>query len=262
MAAPVTPSFQTQSFLTRLDRMRDLLSGEPGGSGLPAIIGHLAVDTEPREFEQAQSAIDAMLETALPTANLVARRPTADVTGEPVATAVEPVATAVEPVAAAVARASGCSWKSFRNSPAGLAVMNATRDALAGALNDAAPAGILPAEDWTAELARIWQPAFTKDVVDQLVMCLADPFGDPVDRFARMARAALEHSGRDVAVLDRTFWVEEFLAVLPRRLLSELRTVSQRDESVQGLVERLLRQHGDAGGTNRRRRRRASSGTT
>jgi len=80
-----------------------------------------------------------------------------------------------------------------------------------------------------------------------LVMRLADPLGDPVDRFARLARTALEHSGGDVAALDRTFWVEEFLAVLPRRLLSELRTASQRDQSVHGLVEHLLQQHKDAG---------------
>jgi HEAT repeat protein len=150
-------------------------------------------------------------------------------------------------VAAAAATASGGTWKSLRDRPEARTVRDAATTALVGALGAAARADeALADEGWVAEVAQVWRSAFTSEVVAELVACLADPRGDQVRRFADLAQDALEASGCDLAVLDRTFWVEEFLAILPRRLLSELRRAALRDEEVRGLVGHLLAQRGDS----------------
>ena len=61
---------------------------------------------------------------------------------------------------------------------------------------------------------------------------------------AGLARRALEDGGCDLAELGRAFWVEEFLAVLPRRLFESLTGDSLQHDKARGLVNHLLRRRG------------------
>jgi HEAT repeat protein len=152
-----------------------------------------------------------------------------------------------ELIATAVAAAAGRAWKSLRGSPEARAVRNAIDVALTGALRDAVlPADTLADDAWVTEVAQVWRAAFTPVVSAALVACLADPSKASADRFAELARQALVDSGCDLAVLGRTFWVDEFVAALPRRLFSSLSRASLHDDGVRGLVDHLLRQRGDA----------------
>jgi hypothetical protein len=120
-----------------------------------------------------------------------------------------------ELIATAVAAAAGRAWKSLRGrgSPEARAVRNAIDVALTGALRDAVlPADTLADDAWVTEVAQVWQAAFTPAVSAALVTCLADQSKASADRFAELARQALVDSGCDLAVLGRTFWVDEFVA--------------------------------------------------
>lgn len=99
---------------------------------------------------------------------------------------------------------------------------------------------------WIDKADRIWRPAFTTEVSQQLVACLADPSGDAARQFAKLAKGAMEDAGCDLTELGRTFWIEEFVAVLPRQVFCTLREASVRDPRVRGLVENLIRQRADA----------------
>jgi HEAT repeat protein len=152
-----------------------------------------------------------------------------------------------ELIATAVAAAAGGTWKTLRAKPEARAMKSAVSAALTLALRDAVLPPDRPADDeWVAEVAQVWLPAFNPPVSSVLVDCLADPSSASVDRFARLARTALVDAGCDIAALERTFWVEEFLAALPRRLFSSLSEASLRDSSLRSLVDHLLRQRGDA----------------
>lgn len=149
-------------------------------------------------------------------------------------------------VAAAIATASGHTWKSLRTSPEARAVEEAVGAALSRAMTDGARPGATTDDDWVAQVALMWQSAFTPEVVGTLISCLADPSEDSIAQFSRFAREGLENSGCDIAMLERTFWVEEFLAALPAQLFSQLRAASLRDDKVRGLVDHLLRQRAEA----------------
>lgn len=145
-------------------------------------------------------------------------------------------------VAGRVVAASDRVWKKLRGSPEGRAVRQsvtaALNDALAAAVwGDGASAGD---ESWAAQVSAEWQQAFNKAVVASLVGCLADSSDDAAARFAEQTKAALRDSGCDMASLGRAFWVDEFLAQLPRCLFAELSAASLRDEGVRSLVGHLL----------------------
>ena len=152
-----------------------------------------------------------------------------------------------ELIATAVTAASGRAWKAARGKPEGRAVHSAISAAVRSALLDSSLGpDALADEEWVEEVAKVWRSALPADVVAKLVGCLADPTGDSEGRFAQLARRALETSGCDLGELGRTFWVEEFLYVLPRYLLAGLRGASLEDERVRGLVGHLLQQRADA----------------
>jgi hypothetical protein len=138
---------------------------------------------------------------------------------------VDPVTGGVltELIVSAVTSVAGRAWEKVRGTPEGRAVKAAVGAAVGEALRvSALPPGRAVDDAWLAGMDKAWQPAFTTEVSQQLVACLADPSGDAAHRFADAARRALASSGCDLAGLGRTLWVEEFLAVLPRRLFEVL----------------------------------------
>ena len=170
----------------------------------------------------------------------------------------DPVTSGVlaELIASAVASVAGGAWEKVRGTPEGRAVKAAIGAAVGEALRDSAlPAGSAVDDAWLAEMDKAWRPAFTAEVSQQLVACLADPSGDAAHRFADAARRALAGSRGDLGELGRTLWVEEFLAVLPRRLFEALTAASVRDPAVRDLVDHVLRQRAEAraGGVSRSR---------
>ena len=161
----------------------------------------------------------------------------------------DPVAGGVlaELIASAVTSLAGRGWEKVRGTPEGRAVKAAIGAAVGEALRVAAlPPGRAVHDAWVAEMDKVWRPAFTTEVSQQLVACLADPSGDAANRFAEAARQALADSGCDLGELGRALWVEEFLAILPRRLFEALNAASVRDPAVRGLVDHVLRQRAEA----------------
>ncbi len=149
-----------------------------------------------------------------------------------------------ELIATAVSAAAGGAWKKVRRTPEGRAVKAAIDVAVRDALRVSAfPPSRAVDDAWVDQEAKIWRLAFTAEVSRQLVACLADPSGNAARRFAELAKQALLDGGRE---LGPTFWVEEFLAVLPRQLFDGLREASVRDPAVRELVGTLLMQRADA----------------
>ena len=152
-----------------------------------------------------------------------------------------------ELIAAAVASAAGLTWKSARRSPEERALRDAVNVAVADALRDAVlPTSSNYPDGWLDEVARLWQTAFTAEVCAALVACLADPSGDAATRFADKATTALVGAGCDLGELARTFWMEEFLALLPRRLFAKLTEASMNTERLRPLVGHVLLLRSDA----------------
>jgi HEAT repeat protein len=152
-----------------------------------------------------------------------------------------------ELIASTVTAVAGRAWKQVRGTSEGRAVKVAIGAAVGEALRvSALPPGRAVGDAWVAEMDEAWRPAFTTEVSRQLVGCLADPSGDAAHRFADAARQALADSGCDLGELGRTLWVDEFLAVLPRRVFEALRAASVRDPAVRGLVDHVLRQRAEA----------------
>jgi HEAT repeat protein len=148
-----------------------------------------------------------------------------------------------ELVATAVTAACGKSWKAVRQTPEAKSVKAAVDRALAEALRDAYKSEA--ADDaWISGVAGTWERAFVPDVIHALVRCLASL--EDEGEFAAVAARALQASGCDVTELGRTFWVEQFLCVLPRLLFQELSDAALRsDSAVRGLVGHLLEQRID-----------------
>jgi hypothetical protein len=154
------------------------------------------------------------------------------------------VAALGELIATAIATAAGRTWKALKGKPEGRALGAAINGALICSLRDSMlPVGTTVDDAWLDEVASVWRPAFTSEVLSELTASLANP---PGNRFAQLARYALENEGCDLAMLGKTFWVEEFLTVLPRRFFTGLLEASLQDERVRGLVNHLLRQRSDA----------------
>ena len=152
-----------------------------------------------------------------------------------------------ELIASAVTSVAGRAWKKVRGTSEGRAVKAAIGAAVGEALRvSALPPSRVVDDAWVAEMDRAWRPAFTLEVSQQLVACLADPSREAAHRFADAARQALAGSGCDLGELTRTLWVEEFLAVLPRQVFVTLSEASLRDPAVRGLVDHALRQRADA----------------
>ena len=152
-----------------------------------------------------------------------------------------------ELIADAVVAATGRTWRSFKGNPEGHAIQAAIAAALSTALRRSVrPVGTEADDDWVAEVAGIWLPAFTPPVITELIACLADPTDVPAGHFAEVAERALKDHGCDLAELNRTFWVAEFLCILPRHFYASLRSIALRDEKVRDLVDHLFRQRDDS----------------
>jgi hypothetical protein len=152
-----------------------------------------------------------------------------------------------ELIAGAVTSVAGRAWKKVRGTPEGRAVKAAIDAAVSEALRiSALPPGRYVDAAWVDEMEKALRPAFTTQVSQQLVACLADPSGDAAHRFAAAARQALAASGRDLAELGRTLWVDEFLVVLPRRLFETQSAASVQGPAVRELVDHVLRQRAEA----------------
>jgi HEAT repeat protein len=156
------------------------------------------------------------------------------------------VAALGELIAEGIAASAGATWKSLKGKPEARAVRAAIDAAVLTALRNAAlPAAEAFDDMWLVEVAKIWRPAFTRQVSVEMLACVTDPLRDRA-RLVHLATSALQQDGCDLAEFGRTFWVEEFLAVLPRTLLECLSAESLQDDRVRGLVDHLLRQRVDA----------------
>ncbi len=156
------------------------------------------------------------------------------------------VAALGELIAEGIAGSAGLTWRSLKGKPETRAVRAAADAAVLAALRDAALPAVEAFDDmWLVEVAKIWRPAFTEQVLVEMLACVADPLRDRA-RLVQLATSALQQDGCDLAELGRTFWVEEFLAVLPRILLECLSAESLQDDRMRGLVDHLLRQRVDA----------------
>ena len=152
-----------------------------------------------------------------------------------------------ELIAAAVSSAAGHAWASVKRNPEGRAIKAAIVEALCSAMRDSAlPVGTSVDDAWVDDVARVWMPAFTPNVSWHLVASVADAPDDGARRFAEFAKRALVAGGCDLASLGQTFWVDEFLVVLPRRFFDSLNEASLRDPAVRGLVDHILRRRTDA----------------
>jgi HEAT repeat protein len=152
-----------------------------------------------------------------------------------------------ELIATAVTSTATHAWTSVGGKPEGRAVKAAISQALSGAMRDSAlPVGRPVDDAWIGEVAAVWERAFTPEVSRQLVACIASTPDVSARRFSELARRALVDSGCDLTEFGRTFWVDEFLALLPRRFFKDLRELSLRDPAVRGLVEHVLQQRWDA----------------
>ena len=163
----------------------------------------------------------------------------------------DPVAGEVlaELIATAITSATGRAWHSAKPSPEGRALKSAIVEALSSAMRDSAlPMGQAVNDAWMADVAHVWERAFTPDVSRHLVACIAGSSADSA-RFAQLATRALVDGGCDLAELGRTLQVEEFLAVLPRRLLGCLREAALRDSALRQLVAILLLFRADGQGS-------------
>lgn len=151
-------------------------------------------------------------------------------------------------IASAVASVAGRAWTTARGTPEERTVKAAIGEALDEALRGAAlPPGRAVDHAWVARMENAWHPVFTaKEVSQQLVASLADPWGDAGRRFADAARQALADSGSDIEALKRTLWVEQFLAALPRCLWEKLSTAAAGEPAVRGLVDQVLSQRAEA----------------
>lgn len=150
-----------------------------------------------------------------------------------------------ELIATAVTAACGKSWKAVKRSPEGQAVKAAADRALTGAFRDACMSEATADDVWIFAVAGIWEKAFSPNVIRVLAGCLTGAGGEA--EFRAVAVQALHASGCDVAELGRTFWVEQFLCVLPRLLFKELSDAAlENDSAARDLVGHLLEQRADA----------------
>ena len=160
----------------------------------------------------------------------------------------DPVAigTLGELIATAITAAAGKSWRAIKSSPEANIVKGAIDQALADAFADAYRGPVTADDDWVTAVAGIWERAFTAEVSQALIRCLANVNGDQHE-FTALAGQALRDSGCDVADLDRTFWVEQFLCVLPWLLFKQLEMAAlDRDSAARDLVGHLLDQRAEA----------------
>ena len=149
-----------------------------------------------------------------------------------------------ELIATAVTAAAGKSWRSVRSSPEAKAVKEAIDRALIDAFEDAYQGPANAGEDWARGVAEIWLRAFTSDVSQALIACLASTYDD--EQFAVLAAHALRDSGCDIEELQRTFWVDQFLYILPRVLFKRLKNAAlESDSPVRDMVGHLLEQRAE-----------------
>jgi len=151
-----------------------------------------------------------------------------------------------ELIATAIATTAGKSWAAIKRGPEAKRVRDAVDQALTDAFRDAYRGPLTADDGWVTDVAGIWEPAFTRDVLQALIRCLAN-VNDGEREFVAVARQALHDSGCDVVSLDRVFWVEQFLCVLPRLLFEQLQTAAlDSDSAVRELVGHLLDQRAEA----------------
>ena len=160
----------------------------------------------------------------------------------------DPVAVAAlgELIATAIAVTAGKSWKAIRPSREARMVKSAIDRALMDAFGDAYRGPFTADDGWVAAVAGIWERAFTAEVSRALIGSLAN-VNDGQREFASLAAQALHDSGCNVVELKRTFWVEQFLCVLPRLLFKQLEIAAvEPDSAVRDLVGHLLDRRADA----------------
>ncbi len=151
-----------------------------------------------------------------------------------------------ELIATAITGAAGKSWKAIKSSPEAKTVKAAIDQALVDAFADAYRGPVMADDDWVTAVARIWERAFTAEVSQALIRCLAS-VDDGEREFAAVASQALRGSGCDVTDLDCMFWVEQFLCMLPRLVFERLEMAAvDRDSAVRDLVGHLLDQRAEA----------------
>lgn len=150
-------------------------------------------------------------------------------------------------IATAIAAAAGKSWKDIRSSAEAKTVRGLVYQSLDEAFSDAYRGPVPANDDWVTAVARIWERAFTGEVSQALIRCLASMDDEGQREFSALAGQALHDSGCDAADLNRTFWAEQFLCMLPRLLFERLKmTARDADSPVRNLVGHLLDQRAEA----------------
>src|SRR5215468_1216146 len=99
---------------------------------------------------------------------------------------VDPITSGVlaELIAGAVTSLVGKAWTKVRGTPEGRAIKAAIGAAVGEALRESAwPPRRAVDDAWVAEMNKIWRPAFTTQVSQQLMACLADPSEEAALRF-------------------------------------------------------------------------------
>ncbi|MEU4241846.1 HEAT repeat domain-containing protein [Actinoplanes sp. NPDC026619] len=120
-------------------------------------------------------------------------------------------------------------------------VARSSSHAFAGARRPGLPA----TDDWIDAVAEQWTPAFTPDVVAQLISVIAAPSAGNQRQFELILRAALEDAGGDVNTLEQTVSVEEFAHAFPDRLRQELMRGAHTQPELRELTQLLLAQRAE-----------------
>lgn len=151
-----------------------------------------------------------------------------------------------ELIATAITAAAGKSWKVIRSSPEAKQVEAAVQRALIDAFRHACRRSDAVDDDWLTQVAGIWTGAFTVEVREALLRCLASADGGQT-QFSVVATQALRESGCDVAELERVFWVDQFLSSFPSLLFAALKKSALSSGShTRELIGHLLDQREDS----------------
>ncbi|MCM4079265.1 HEAT repeat domain-containing protein [Paractinoplanes hotanensis] len=97
-------------------------------------------------------------------------------------------------------------------------------------------------DEWLDDVAAQWAPAFTADVVAQLMAVIVEPSDESRRRFGEVIREALEGAGCDLGTLERTISVDEFAHEFPAALWRELKLAALTQAELRDLVQLLFAQ--------------------
>jgi hypothetical protein len=142
-----------------------------------------------------------------------------------------------ELIAMAIAQTMKSAHGRLQRGKEGKALKMVAKKAFVNSLIDARRGVGVESDHWLENTASIWVRAFTADVMQAFIRCIADSSGSQRQRFAEVAVHALEAAGCDLDELNEIIWVDQFLDNFPRVFWQELQKVSLDTGSNNGLRE-------------------------